>query len=235
MPQIPKFVFIEFPSFSTRDKDGNAVHLNARQLSRVISCLQYVRSALRVNPAFPPDLIISLVFNDETNIWTSFQSDRHAEENHLLTYRETFDAPGAYPIIDAMLLYKKPCTSCMEYYSLNGKHLQPQVPSDGGAFRAKFTPRSDKAYTPVFYLSQSLDDIQRGELWEQLGQMWTGNPYAGSRLMAANPHLQIGQVYYLFVNEAPWYGLNGQDNMNDIAIAEAISRQGLNPAYWIGR
>ncbi|KAI3336283.1 hypothetical protein HD806DRAFT_197 [Xylariaceae sp. AK1471] len=233
---MPQFIFIELPTFRIKDKNGHAVNLNYRQLGRVIALLQYARSGLRTSSYL--DLSMSILFSGgDTDLWTAVHTTpqgHHAEENLLLAYFQSFDSPGAYPIADAMLLSSKPCSSCIDYFSLSGKKLQPQ---DGTApFRAKFTPRSDKSYTPVFYLARSLDAVQRSNFWLQLGQMWTGDPSLNLNL-ASSPTVPVGQMYYLFGDgtESPWYALNGQENLTDAEIAEAISRQEMNPVYWIGR
>ncbi|KAI8627301.1 hypothetical protein F5Y19DRAFT_174844 [Xylariaceae sp. FL1651] len=232
---MPQFVFIELPSFRIKDKNGNAVNLNYRQLGHVIALLQYVRSGLRTGNYL--DLSMSILFGGgETDLWTAGHTPHghHAEENLLLAYFQSFDSPGAYPITDAMLLSSKPCSSCIEYFSLGGKQLRPQ---DGttAAFRAKFTPRSDKSYTPVFYLARSLDAAQRSSLWHQLGQIWTGELGTMGVSLASSPNIQLGQVYFVLGNDSPWFALNGQENMTDAEIAEAIARQEVNPVYWIGR
>jgi hypothetical protein len=231
---MPQFIFIELPSFRIKDKNGHAVSLNYRQLGRIIALLQYVRGGLRTSAYL--DLSTSLLFSGgETDLWTAAHAQpqgHHAEENLLLAYFQSFDSPGAYPLVDAMLLSAKPCGGCLEYFSLGGKQLQPQ---DGSAaFRAKFTPRSDKTHTPVFYLARSLDAAQRGDFWLQLAQMWTGGLEFG---LVTSPAAPVGQMYYLFGDgtESPWYALNGQENLTDAQIAETISRQEMNPVYWIGR
>lgn len=131
----------------------------------------------------------------------------HAEENMLLAYHQSFDSPGAYPIVDALLLSSKPCSSCMGYFapaSASGKTCKlPSTPS----FRAKFTPRSDRTYTPVFYLSSppspsaSYDPTQSYETWAQLGGMWAADFAAEGRL-ASSREVARGQVYYLLPGSA---------------------------------
>ncbi|KAI0110420.1 hypothetical protein GGR51DRAFT_569696 [Nemania sp. FL0031] len=244
---MPQFIFIELPNFRIKDQSGNTVTLSTRHLSRMITLLQYVRSGLRTGGNYSIDLCTSLLFsNRETDLWTAMHTlpqGHHAEENLLLAYFHSFDSPGSYPIVDAMLLSSKPCSSCMQYFTLGGKQLQPLDDGTGtgtmtaaAPFRAKFTPRVDKSYTPVFYLSRSLDVAQRGTLWHQLGQMWTGGLSAMGAVLASSPAVQVGEVYYLFNDgTTPWYALNGQENMTDVDIAEAILRQELNPIYWIGR
>ncbi|KAI8954029.1 hypothetical protein F4801DRAFT_587935 [Xylaria longipes] len=240
---MPQFIFIELPTFRIKDKDGNTVTLSNRHMGRVISLLQYVRSCLRTSSEYTLDLSASFLFsNQETNLWSAVHTpnSHHAEENLLLAYFNSFDSPGAFPIVDAMLLRSKPCSSCMEYFSLNGKQLRPLDDGTGtgtmtaaAPFRAKFTPRVDKTYTPVFYLSRSLDSTQRGNLWLQLGQMWTGGL---GLVLESSPAVAVGEMYYLFGDgTAPWYALNGQENMSDTEVAEAITRQELSPIYWIGR
>ncbi|KAK8081276.1 hypothetical protein PG996_000057 [Apiospora saccharicola] len=163
----------------------------------------------------------------------------HAEENMLLAYHQSFDSPGAYPIVDALLLSSKPCSSCMGYFvptSAAGKTCKlPATPS----FRAKFTPRSDRTYTPVFYLSSSpstsYDPTQSYETWAQLGGMWAADFVAEGRL-ASSLEVARGQMYYLMPDSAsPWFALNDQEAMSDAEVAEAIVRQGVSATYWIGR
>ncbi|KAK5627980.1 hypothetical protein RRF57_003695 [Xylaria bambusicola] len=241
----PQFIFIELPSFRIKDKNGNSVSLSNKHLARVITLLQYVRSGLRTSGDYNLDLVTSLLFsNGETDLWQAAHSaprGHHAEENLLLAYFQSFDSPGAYPIVDAMLFSSKPCSNCMDYFSLNGKHLRPLDDGTGTgtmtaerSFRAKFTPRSDKTYTPVFYLARSLAADQREHVWMQLRQMWTGGLMGTGVALAFSPAVPTGDMYYLFAEE-PWYALNGQESMSDAEIAEAIARQQLSPAYWIGR
>ncbi|KAI0971238.1 hypothetical protein F4678DRAFT_479545 [Xylaria arbuscula] len=240
---MPQFIFIELPTFRIKDKSGNPVSLSNRHLARVITLLQYVRSGLRTSGDYHLDLCTSLLFsNGETDLWTAAHSTpqgHHAEENLLLAYFQNFDSPGAYPLVDAMLLSSKPCGGCTDYFSLNGKHLRPLDDGTGtstGSFRAKFTPRADKTYTPVFYLARSLTAAQRELVWLQLRQMWTGSLGSMGVALAFSPAVPLGDMYYLFGDEAaPWYALNGQESMSDAEIAEAITRQELSPAYWIGR
>ncbi|KAI0405428.1 hypothetical protein F4802DRAFT_597257 [Xylaria palmicola] len=239
---MPQFIFIELPSFRIKDKNGNGVTLSNRHLGRTIALLQHVRSGLRTGGDYTLDLSISLLFShQETNLWTAVNTPQshHAEENLFLAYFHSFDSPGAYPIVDALLLSSKPCASCMEYFSLGGKQLQPLDDGTGTGtmtaatpFRAKFTPRVDKTYTPVFYLSRSLDSAQRESLWLQMGQMWTGGL---SMALETSSVMQAGEAYYLFGDGTSWFALNGQADMSDTEISEAIVRQQLNPVYWIGR
>ncbi|KAK7952776.1 uncharacterized protein PG986_008504 [Apiospora aurea] len=171
----------------------------------------------------------------------------HAEENMLLAYHQSFDSPGAYPIVDALLLSSKPCASCMGYFApsaASGKTCKlPGTP----AFRAKFTPRSDRTYTPVFYLSSSsssslssssagvYDPAQAYETWMQLGGMWAADFVAEGRL-ASSLEASRGQMYYLVPESgSPWFALNDQETMSDAEVAEAVVRQGVSAAYWIGR
>ncbi|KAI5918371.1 hypothetical protein F4810DRAFT_692505, partial [Camillea tinctor] len=115
---MPQFVFIELPSFRAKDITGHTVNLSNRHLGLVGALYQYVRRGLAT--ADYVDLAASIVFaGGETDIWTSALSSstagaaqHHAEENLLLSYFQAFDSPGAYPIIDAMILSGKPCSAC---------------------------------------------------------------------------------------------------------------------------
>ncbi|KAI1632549.1 hypothetical protein F4809DRAFT_85447 [Biscogniauxia mediterranea] len=259
---MPQFLFIELPSFRIKDINGHTVSLSYRHLGLVGALYQYVRRGLATTGSYNIDLAASIVFaGGETEIWTSSSSSSsssegslHTEENLLLSYFRAFDSPGAYPIVDAMLLAGKPCGACMGYFSLAGKRLRPRTSADADGtgtgtavppFRAKFTPRSDRAYTPVFYLARALDAAQRGALWLQLGQMWAGE-FAGALSSSSSSSLSAaaaggvgvmavrGQVYYLLA-DSPWYALHEQESMSDAEVAEAVARQGVSPAYWIGR
>ncbi|GAP88084.1 hypothetical protein SAMD00023353_1501570 [Rosellinia necatrix] len=252
---MPQFIFIELPSFRVKDKNGHSVSLSGRHLGRMIAQLQYLRSALRPGGEYGvADLSASLLFGQqETSLWTaSATAAHHAEENLLLAYFHSFDSPGAYPIVDGLLLGARPCGACADYFALAGRPLQPRDDGTGtGAmtaaapFRAKFTPRVDRTYTPVFYLARGLDDAQRAGLWLQLGQMCTGDlaamgaallPPAPAAAASSSSSSPAGEAYYLFDDgTTPWYALNGQENMTDAEIAEAISRQQMSPTYWIGR
>ncbi|KAL7627221.1 hypothetical protein AAE478_003997 [Parahypoxylon ruwenzoriense] len=232
---MPQFVFVELPSFHIKNANGHSVRLNYAQLGLIGALYQFVRGGLRATDQI--DLSASLLFADgEADLWTSTAGTiegghhPHAEENMLLSYFQAFDSPGAYPIVDAMLLRRgEPCSDCNGYFALRGKQLQPQ---DGTpAFRAKFTARSDRSYTPVFYLARGLDTSQRAALWAQLGRMRTDEP---GIIVASRADVSVGQAYYL-IQDSPWYAVNGQEGMTDAQIAEAITRQGLLPTYWIGR
>ncbi|KAI0392200.1 hypothetical protein F5Y17DRAFT_437434 [Xylariaceae sp. FL0594] len=278
--QQPQFIFIELPSFRIRDKNNNSVTLSHRQMGHVLSRLQQFNS----NNSNHADLcVVSILFSGgETDLWTSSSSSSsshnglnlHAEENLLLSYFQSFDSPGAYPIVDAMLLAAKPCDDCMGYFSLTGKHLHFQSGEDTTTttsaastfrfnFRAKFTPRSDKSYTPVFYLSSSssssssLSAEYLSDLWYQLGQMSAGglgSSSSSSSFGLTNPSTTStasssygirmaqgqgqGQPYHLYGDDgspSPWYALSGQETMTDAEIAEAITRAHMNPFFWIGR
>ncbi|KAI1496458.1 hypothetical protein F5X99DRAFT_414069 [Biscogniauxia marginata] len=228
---MPQFIFVELPSFRIKDFDGHSVNLSYRHLGLVGAIYQYIRRGLAT--ADYVDLSASIVFaGGETDIWTATTTSQgqHAEENLLLAYFQSFDSPGAYPIIDSMLLSNRPCGACMEYFALTGKQLRPRD-STVPPFRAKFTPRSDRSYTPVFYLARGLDTDQRSALWMQLAQMWASE-FTGT--IASTPDIARGQVYYI-LNNSPWYALNNQENMTDAEVAEVIASQGVSPAYWIGR
>lgn len=163
----------------------------------------------------------------------------HAEENMLLAYHQSFDSPGAYPIVDALLLSAKPCSSCMGYFAPSSAAGKTCNLFSTPSFRAKFTPRSDRTYTPVFYLSSSpsssSDPAQSYETWAQLGGMWAADFIAEGRL-ASSLEVARGQMYYLMPDSAsPWFALNDQETMSDAETAEAIVRQGVSATYWIGR
>ncbi|KAI0142970.1 hypothetical protein GGR57DRAFT_495462 [Xylariaceae sp. FL1272] len=227
---MPQFLFIELPSFRIKDSSNHTVSLSKKHLGRMLSLFQQVRGCLETSTY--ADLLASLLFSGgETDLWTTVHTPPglHAEENLLLAYFQSFDSPGAYPIVDAMLVSSKPCSSCTEYFSLSGKQLNV---GDGTTppFRAKFTARSDKSYTPVFYLARSLDAAQRSALWVELGSMFTT-----SVTLANYPDCQLGQMYHVSGEGSPWFALNYQENMTDAEVAEAIQRQGGNFTYWIGR
>ncbi|KAI2464682.1 hypothetical protein F4781DRAFT_58089 [Annulohypoxylon bovei var. microspora] len=232
---MPQFIFIELPSFRVKNASGHTVRLNYAQLGLLGALYQFVRSGLRATDQV--DLSASLLFADgEADLWTATAGNGdgghhpHAEENMLLSYFQAFDSPGSYPIADALLLRRgEPCSNCAGYFALAGKQLRPH---DGTpAFRAKFTARSDRAYTPVFYLARGLDGPQRAALWAQIARMRTDEPGV---VVASSADVPVGQAYYL-VRDSPWFAINGQEGMADAQIAEAISRQGVLPTYWIGR
>ncbi|KAI2617220.1 hypothetical protein GGS26DRAFT_585324 [Hypomontagnella submonticulosa] len=232
---MPQFLFVELPSFRIKNANGHSVRLNYSQLGLVGALYQFVRSALRSSDQV--DLASSLLFADgEADLWTAIagsgdgSSHPHAEENMLLSYFQAFDSPGSYPIVDAMLLRRgEPCSNCAGYFTLGGKQLRP---SDGTpAFRAKFTARSDRSYTPVFYLARGLDSTQRAALWMQMAQMRTDEPGV---VVASRADVPVGTAYYV-LHDSPWYAINGQESMTDGQIAEAIATQGVLPTYWVGR
>ncbi|KAI2602782.1 hypothetical protein GGR54DRAFT_622952 [Hypoxylon sp. NC1633] len=232
---MPQFIYVELPSFRVKNANGHTVRLNYAQLGLVSALYQFVRSSLRTSDHV--DLSTSLLFADgEADLWTAIAGTGdgghhpHAEENMLLSYFQAFDSPGSYPIVDAMLLRRgEPCSNCAGYFTLGGKQLRPL---DGTpAFRAKFTARSDRSYTPVFYLARGLDSASRATLWSQLAQMRADEP---GIVVASRADVAVGQAYYL-IHDSPWYAINGQESMTDTQIAEAISRQGVLATYWIGR
>ncbi|KAI1769994.1 hypothetical protein F4818DRAFT_456005 [Hypoxylon cercidicola] len=232
---MPQFIYVELPSFRVKNASGNTLRLNYAQLGLVGALYQFVRSGLRT--ADQVDLSTSLLFADgEADLWTAVAGTGegghhpHAEENMLLSYFQAFDSPGSYPIVDAMLLRRgEPCSSCAGYFTLGGKQLRPQDGTPG--FRAKFTARSDRSYTPVFYVARGLDSTQRAALWAQLAQVHTGEPGV---VVASRADVPVGQAYYI-LHDSPWYAINGQETMTDAQIAEAIARQGILPTYWVGR
>ncbi|KAI4864237.1 hypothetical protein F4820DRAFT_470674 [Hypoxylon rubiginosum] len=239
---MPQFIFVELPSFRVKNASGNNVRLNYAQLGLVGALYQFVRGGLRT--ADRVDLSASLLFADgEADLWTAAAGTSegghhpHAEENMLLSYFQAFDSPGSYPIVDAMLLRRgEPCSSCAGYFTLGGKQLRPPPSQDGGsggtpAFRAKFTARSDRSCTPVFYVARGLDGAQRAALWAQMAQVRTGEPGV---VVGSRADVPVGQAYYI-LHDSPWYAINGQESMTDAQIAEAIARQGVLPTYWVGR
>ncbi|OTA52647.1 hypothetical protein K449DRAFT_427108 [Hypoxylon sp. EC38] len=70
-----------------------------------------------------------------------------------------------------------------------------------------------------------------GALYQYLARMRTDEPGV---VVASSADVPVGQAYYL-IRDSPWYAINGQEGMTDAQIAEAISRQGVLPTYWIGR
>ncbi|KAI2612357.1 uncharacterized protein GGS25DRAFT_518050 [Hypoxylon fragiforme] len=243
----PQFIYIELPSFRIKNASGQIMRISYAQLGLISAQYQFVRSGIRSSSAASAaspstasdavDLSAALLFADgEPDLWTALPgagdggSDPHAEENMLLSYFQAFDSPGSYPIVDAMLLRRgEPCTHCAGYFTLAGKQLRPH---DGTpSFRAKFTARSDRAYTPVFYVARSLGAAQRAALWAQIGCMRADEP---GIVVASRADVPVGQAYYV-MPDSPWFAINGQEAMTDAQIAEAIVRQGVMPTYWIGR
>jgi hypothetical protein len=230
---MPQFLFVELPSFRIKDTSGHSVSLNRSHRGQIIASLQYIRSGLQLSPDFSTSCCASILFHGaETDIWTSSHTPGsgglHAEENLLLTWHQSFESPGAYPIIDAMLLSHKPCSNCLPYFT-GGKHCKPSNGVPG--FRAKFTPRSDRQYTPVFHLAASLDAAGRQNLWFELATMWTSGFLD---VVVSSPDVERGKCYYVMEGSA-WYAVNGQEGMTDAEIADAISTQGALATYWIGR
>lgn len=229
---MPQFIFIELPSFRIKDAAGHTVNLSTKHMGLMLALYHYIRSGLQTTEFC--DLSASLLFsNGEPDIWTSCNTSEglHSEENMLLTYFQSFDSPGAYPIADAMLLSHKPCQSCMGYFEPSGSGKQLKVGNGVPSFRAKFTPRSDRSYTPVFYLSRSLGMDVRNELWIQLGTMWAAE---FSAVIVSSPEVVRGQAYFI-MEGSPWYAINDQEVMTDVEIAQAIQAQGAMMCYWIGR
>ncbi|KAI0128288.1 hypothetical protein BJ170DRAFT_720927 [Xylariales sp. AK1849] len=229
---MPQFIFVELPSFCIKDMSGRAVNLSYKQLGLIVALYQYVRSGLRTTEFC--DLSASLLFaGGEPDIWTASNTlhGLHAEENLLLTYFQSFDSPGAYPIVDAMLLSHKPCNSCIGYFQQSGSGKQLKPGGEFAPFRAKFTPRSDRAHTPVFYLARNLELAPRNGLWSQLGGMWAAE---FSESITSTPDAARGQVYFI-MDDSPWYALNDQENMTDAEVVEAIQAQEALETYWLGR
>ncbi|KAI1844441.1 hypothetical protein JX265_010065 [Neoarthrinium moseri] len=229
---MPQFVFIELPGFRVKDASGHTVSLGSRDKGLMVALYHYVRSGIRTVEYC--DLSASLLFaGGEPDLWTSSNTAHglHAEENMLFSYFQSFDSPGAYPIVDALLLSHKPCSNCMNYFtqSGSGQHLKP----GGGIapFRAKFTPRSDRQYTPVFYIERRLDAAQRADLWFQLGNMWAAE---FGDVIISSPEVARGHAYWV-MQDSPWYAINDQENMSDAEIVQAIQAQGAIITYWIGR
>ncbi|KAK6078975.1 hypothetical protein SCUP234_05901 [Seiridium cupressi] len=228
---MPQFIFIELPSFRIKDAAGHSVSLNHEQFGFMVALYHYIRTGLQTEIC---NLSASLLFaNGEPDIWTSssIPNGLHAEENLLLTYFQSFDSPGAYPIVDALLLSHKPCHGCMGYFETSGSGKQLKVGHGATPFKAKFTPRSDRDYTPIFYLARSLDLQSRNDLWIQLGAMWAAE--LGS-VIISSPEVARGQAYFI-MEGSPWYAVNDQETMTDAEIVQAIETQGALVSYWIGR
>lgn len=245
-------------------------------------------------PASLPEVAASLLFaGGEPDLWTPSSSTSnyphtltasslHPEEALLLSYFQSFDLPGAYPIVDALLLGSKPCSSCMGYFnSPQGKTLRvaSTTTTSGGrrsggtgasssssrrsgggsggsgggggsgtSFRARFTPRSDRSYTPIFHLARSLDAADRAGLWFEMASMWGSaflpDPAAAALELggefgagAAGPGggmLARGQMYWLVPGSA-WFAVHEQETMTDAEVAEAVMQQGGMLGYWVGR
>lgn len=229
---MPQFIFIELPSFRIRDASGHTANLSNKQLGTMIALYHWVRSGIRATDFC--DMSASLLFaGGEPDVWTSASAMQglHAEENMLLTYFQSFDSPGAYPIVDAVLLSNKPCHNCLSYFEQSGSGKLLKVGNGVSPFRAKFTPRSDRTYTPVFYLARNLDAAHRSGLWMQLGGMWAAEFGAA---IATSPEVARGQAYFV-MEDSPWFAINDQENMTDAQIAEAIQSQEALATYWVGR
>ncbi|KAK6207165.1 hypothetical protein LQW54_007482 [Pestalotiopsis sp. IQ-011] len=229
---MPQFLFIELPSFRIKDAGGRTVTLSHKNLGLMIGLYHHVRAGLRSTEL--SDLSASLLFaNGVPDVWTSSNTrgSLHAEENLLLTYFQSFDSPGAYPIVDAMLLSQKPCQSCMGYFETSGSGKQIRVGNGMPSFKAKFTPRSDRNYTPIFYLSRGLDAAVRNDLWVRLRTMWAAE-FAAT--IVSSPDVVRGQSY-LIMDGSLWYALNDQETMTDAEVVQAILTQGATVTYWIGR
>lgn len=226
---MPQFILVEIPSFRVKTMAGQSLSLSAKHMGLMSALYQYVRSGLATTDF--SDLSASLLFSGaEPDTWTASNTHHglHAEENLLLSYFQSFDAPGAYPIVDSILMSGKPCSSCMPYFT-SGKQVNPG--HGMGPFRARLTPRSDRNYTPIFYLARGLEADQRSALWVQLASMWS-TEFPNS--ICSSPEVARGQMYYI-LGDLPWYALNDQENMTDSEIAEAVAQQGGTLAYWIGR
>lgn len=229
---MPQFIFIELPSFRIKDGSGHSVSLNQKQLGLVVALYHYVRSGIRTDDSC--ELSASLLFaNGEPDLWTSSQTQdgMHAEESMLLTYFQSFDSPGAYPIVDAMLLSHKPCQACMGYLECSGSGKKITVGNGIPSFKAKFTARSDRTYTPVFYLARNIDMESRTQLWVQMGAMWAAD-FASATVSSLE--VVRGQAYFVLAG-SPWFYVNGQETMSDAEIVRFIHVQGANLTYWIGR
>lgn len=248
-------------------------------------------------PASLPEVAASLLFaGGEPDLWTPSSSTSndlhtltssslHPEEALLLSYFQSFNLPGAYPIVDALLFGSKPCSSCMGYFtSPQGKTLRvPSTTTGGGSsgsrrsgdassssssnrrsagggssgggggngtsFRARFTPRSDRSYTPIFYLARSLDAAGRAGLWFEMASMWGsaflpdpaaaaldlgGDFGAGAAGAGGGGMLARGQMYWLVPGSA-WFAVHEQETMTDAEVAEAVMQQGGMLGYWVGR
>lgn len=234
----PQFLYIELPSFRIKDAGGHSVTLSAKNLGLMVALYHYVRSGLRTTEYC--DLLASLLFaGGEPGLWSAANGSGgggsgaglHAEENLLLSYFQSFDSPGAYPIVDALLVSNKPCHACLGYFEPGGSGRTLRPGAGAPSFRAKLTPRSDRAYTPVFYLARGLEPAARGDLWVQLGGMWAAELGDAVR---SSPDVARGQAYYL-LEDSPWFAVNDQENMTDAEVAQAIQSQGAMLAYWIGR
>ncbi|KXJ94867.1 hypothetical protein Micbo1qcDRAFT_202669 [Microdochium bolleyi] len=233
---MPQFILVELPSFRLKTLAGQPIVLAAKHMGLFNSLYQYVRAGLAAadptSPTTTPELCASLLFaGGEPGTWTSSAGPNlHAEESLLLDYFTSFTSPGAYPIVDALLMSHKPCSSCLPYFaSSSGKTLHSGTVS--GNFRARFTPRSDRSYTPIFYLARSLDPVARGTLWLEMASLWASNTlYGGS----GGAGLVRGQMYWLLPGSG-WFAVCEQETMTDAEVAEVVARQGGALGYWIGR
>ncbi|KAJ1335003.1 hypothetical protein MN608_01736 [Microdochium nivale] len=264
---MPQFILVELPSFRLKTLEGQPVALASKHVALFSSLYQYVRGGLATAAATTsaaggatPELCASLLFaGGEPGTWTSSTSAAtglHAEEALLADYFASFAAPGAYPIVDALLMSHKPCSSCLPYFSQSGKTLRCSPssslsPSSGGnsssssrsggaSFRARFTPRSDRSYTPIFYLARSLDPVERGGLWLEMASLWASNTLFPPATTALYDDEQVasgmvrGQMYWLIPGSG-WFAVCGQEGMTDGEVVQMVAQQGGSMGYWIGR
>lgn len=252
---MPQFILVELPTFRLKTLTGQPIALSPKHLALFSSLYQFVRSGLATTTEYNTELSASLLFaGGEPDTWTSSSTASpagtvgfHAEENLLLTYFHSFDAPGAYPIVDALLMNNKPCANCMGYFG-TGKTLRSaslgastssssssSSRSSGGngttSFRARFTPRSDRSYTPIFYISRSLDAESKAGFWLEMATMWSSSLLGA---VLSSPDMARGQMYYL-VQGSAWFAVNEQEGMTDGEILEVVVQQGGSMAYWVGR
>ncbi|KAJ2990609.1 hypothetical protein NUW58_g2863 [Xylaria curta] len=212
----PKFVWVELPKFRITDNYGNLVFLDDEELGILMHKFQYVRGGLRGEHVYHQ--VASLLYEDRTRLCNSVHARYHAEELFLLNYYFQNNSPGAYPIVDAMILDRKPCHRCISYFSDRGARIP--VPNYTGAIprpssiQAKYTPRVDRSFTPIFYVSNSMDDEQRQRYWLQLKEIWTDS--RGVLMKSAWTWPRRKTVLRLKRRRRPGGTL------------------GLDPGYWIG-
>jgi hypothetical protein len=172
--EMPEFIFVELLSFKMHkmtDHGPATLHLPPPGAGRIMRLYHEIREGLDQAAALnvPVDMVAK---GKSSGRWafctsnTTWESGMHAEQQMLTNHAMFCDPRMSKPNVQAILLRFPPCDRCVQYFNPNGNGVIK--PPGRPPMNAGFTPFEPQMYTPVFYLTQNLNPVQGGELWEQL-------------------------------------------------------------------
>jgi hypothetical protein len=164
----------------------------------------------------------------EGETWTASsceKSNMHAEKQMLTSHCMLDGFPERHaPVVKAIVLKKKPCGDCLEYFDPNGDGVI--TPAAESAVSARFVPHPRHAYKLIFFLDQDRRDFFSDVFWNELRTLWPHDFPLSSSVVYRGKSLNV---------TGRWFSINGQERMLDSEVAEMAKAQRKKLGYWIGR